>query len=121
MRTIKFRAWDKKNKKWLEVFNFILGTLNSGQEDVVIMQFTGLKDKNGKEIWEGDVVSLLGVDEETDKPYEKKLQVNFCAGCFVFEKSDTKIPAIFYEDYVIEVIGNVWESPELLVPKPIQK
>jgi len=65
-REIKFRAWDKKNKRMMELGDifkcFEAGNyLDNLREDlIIIMQYTGLKDKNGKEIYEGDFVYLAG-------------------------------------------------------------
>ena len=69
-------------------------------------QYTGLKDKNGTKIFEGDIVLLKG-DEE---PY----QVVFDESCFqVYNSSGCYVMDNFY-DYEIEVIGNIYDNPELL-------
>jgi hypothetical protein len=98
MREIKFRAWDKKNKKWITTFNLVGGGrwsfLQGKPEEYEIVQFTGLKDKNGKEIYEGDV--LLS-------PGNYKWEVKF--------EGQGYIPSCMDE---FELIGNIYESPDLL-------
>lgn len=54
MREIKFRAWDKVNKRWIKQFNIDLLSINvSKLPNIELMQYTGLKDANEKEIYEG--------------------------------------------------------------------
>lgn len=69
MEVIKYRAWDKINKKWLNVFKLALSTDGQvmsvetidgeayGMHQVDLVQFTGLRDRDGREIWERDIVS----------------------------------------------------------------
>lgn len=69
-------------------------------------QYTGLKDKNGTKIFEGDIILLRG-DEE---PY----QVVFDESCFhVYDSNVCYVMNNFY-DYEMEVIGNIYDNPELL-------
>jgi uncharacterized phage protein (TIGR01671 family) len=56
MREIKFRAWDLISKKMVQVIHFY--NHNDVYPDYIFMQYTGLKDANGKEVYEGDVVNL---------------------------------------------------------------
>lgn len=127
----KFMAWDKKykmimtvneidfekNKVWLEADNGDhenRHTLTRDFNDVVLMQSTGLKDKNGVEIFEGDVVLANGV-QVTVSFGEQKYEENYgdetyYIGFNVFTKMGygMLIPVKF------EVLGNIHENPELL-------
>lgn len=71
-----------------------------------IGQYTGLKDKNGTKIFEGDVVLLKGYDE----PY----QVVFDESCFQAYSDSVRYAMDNFYDYEIEVIGNIYDNPELL-------
>lgn len=101
-REIKFRAWDKK---WLFMtYPCTLEDIKNGFEGIFgknkdLMQYTGLKDKNGKEIYEGDIVN--------HKYYSTPIVITFKNGCF--ESGDVNIT-----DKSLEIIGNIYENPELL-------
>jgi len=118
MREIKFRAWDKVNKIMNEVCIINFDDNNVGLkpdydytlsfEDIELMQYTGLKDKNGKEIYEGDIVKS---NYKTGN-----LVVFFVRGCFRLTYSKELI-GIWLEIHLfeeLEVIGNIYENPELL-------
>ena len=124
MREIKFRAWLKEERKMVNVETLFIGINrlcfgNSKTEDlffrdfeeVELMQYTGLKDKNGKEICENDLISC--------KKY-KNIVVFFENGCFEvkYSKNDTTniICALdtLLEKYMCQVSGNIYENSELL-------
>ena len=129
MKEIKFRAWDKKEKIMYNpsnVWGIDAGIIAQGRGEAIMMQYTGLKDKNGKEIYEGDILKDdVGIAEVT---YD-----NERAGFYAWFKKpvvfpdyahgvkDTKINQIHMyawstDDYKTsaEVIGNIYENPELI-------
>lgn len=124
MRTIQFRAWDKVNQKM--VSHSYLECHRSGfrlfDEDWAkqyeLMQYTGLKDKTGKEIYEGDIVRAntggVGKVKFGDFMVEgHDYYSNFCnAGWYVqFNGGDDETADL---DPCDEIIGNIYENPELL-------
>lgn len=110
MREIKFRAWDIVNKKMIQWESSFFGDVVWGMtgDKYVEMQFTGLKDKNGKEIYEGDIVKL-----EQWNPSIAEVVFDRGGFCFRFKKDDTYYPDGKYLEEG-EVIGNIYENPELL-------
>ena len=120
MREIKFRAWDYKNdemREWKDIGNnWDLGSVfnNPEMNSCDIMQYTGLKDKNGKEIYEGDVVRI----EETyigDSIIAKhNASIIFDLGSFNVNHSNACFDTLAVNPIYWEVIGNIYENPELL-------
>ena len=113
-RPIKFRVF--YDKEMSEPFSITTdrATFKSGKiahrslfdkDFVTLMQFTGLYDKNGKEIWEGDLIRCM---------LDPKLisEVTFNRGSFKFDFGRTKLGDFHHAD--MEVLGNVYENPELL-------
>ena len=118
MREIKFRVWDKEMNTMLEPDNQIGGlwSIKEARNGVlkydngVLMQYTGLKDKNGKEIYEGDICKGL-MDGSMTHYSEVKFKVKFGNGAF----RDTFFGRELYDDIkTIEIIGNIHENKELL-------
>jgi len=133
MRHLKFRAWDKDIKKMEFVgaldwdCNKKIVTCNTEEnkhymtepEQFIIMQYTCLKDKNRKEIYEGDIVRRYSFPR--DHNINQICVVVFKYGCFLFvplnqepdSLNHTYRDTVFYESE-LTVIGNIKENPELL-------
>lgn len=91
-------------------------------KEVVLMQSTGLKDKNGVEIYEGDIVQSTWYDVD-NSPYKKKGEITFVGAQYVIvydSQFDVETGEITYDAHSLtyaedaEVIGNIYENPELL-------
>ena len=123
MREIKFRAWDREKEKMYEVENICFyghksvtlqynPVIKKAIEDIEIMQCTGMKDSTGKEIYEGDIIKI---NEEECYSGEHVGDVCFLdvGGCWYINGVRDGLADI-NRNYWIDVIGNIYENPELL-------
>lgn len=115
MREIKFRVWDILNKKmleWGDIFDLPAWEIFPGtpeQRPFEVMQYTGLKDRKGKDIFEGDIVAEGTIN----------YVVAFYAGSWRLKQNidgDTWRKSLYRYviDRKLKVIGNIYENPEFL-------
>jgi uncharacterized phage protein (TIGR01671 family) len=129
----KFRVWHKKRKKMLLVEQMNFGVESSYKneggyvlcvnhpkgvgvfypKEIVLMQSTSLKDKNDKEIFEGDIIKI------DKKGWNELLKVYWYKGFYraISEDGVADASVCNFNDNNCEVIGNVYENPELMKVK----
>ena len=129
MREIKFRAWDEEEQEmldWDKFFNFDIAQVfeSEGSWGIYPMQYTGLKDKNGTEIYDGDYIRY------SMRTINGSIYTHVCR-VFQHESGTWRIEG-YHEDnhsyetkgtvyaahLICEVIGNIYENPELLKEEP---
>jgi uncharacterized phage protein (TIGR01671 family) len=116
MREIKFRAWEKNLKEIITVDNIdfekkMINTESAWRlfDEVELMQYTGLKDKNGKEIYEGDIVNSWASINDV---YLREVVVDDNEPSLTF-KPGTGYTLCKNNEHLFDVIGNIYENPEL--------
>lgn len=136
MRTIKFRGKNLHNGKWVcgylsDVDNTPIGKVGiinskpfSGCEESTMViaesigQFTGLHDKNGQEIYEGDILTWRSIICEEDPVMTWELPVTFYNGCFCLNDDfDMTLISVIYDSEEfggVKIIGNIHDNPELM-------
>lgn len=118
----KFRAWWIQDEVMTHIYTleFLQGGIRVSDgcwhekflgDEVILMQSTGLKDKNGVEIFEGDIVKIIGDVLDDDMSV-----IRFTEGGFYldYKNLDTEFELLYSIDLPIEIIGNIYEDKELL-------
>jgi len=127
-KIIKFRAWDLNLKRMLQdvqTGTAVIYATDGGisiSTDCALMQFTGFYDRNGVEIFEGDILNTKTTFENNmaDRRFQKRTEiiVGYKDGCFIDINTDciliNKIKSIETNNIDFEIMGNIYQNPELL-------
>ena len=127
-REIKFRVWDKFQNKFLDhscyfnskdfnEFTAFERYFKCDEEGCILQQYTGLKDKNGREIYEGDIVQYNRRSSYDGINFEVKWSEDNWGWVLVSKNKDYLVNERTPEGYryeFIEIVGNIFENPDLL-------
>lgn len=122
MRENKFKVWDNQENEWLEAFHIdedgrvlvdkggglsSYGELYGGQERTTLVRYTGLKDKNGKDIFEGDLLDITSAGG--DRGYVPVIFKDGSFGIDVDYWVNEFYPLGTYDSGLYEIVGNIYE------------
>lgn len=129
MRPIKFRGKSINGGEWVESMTISYGTIKrkancvfleiaadnwKGVLPETVGQFTGLIEKNGKDIYEGDIIKYLDYDNNNLITLRNSV-IKYYKGCFVYTLADGRKQLLGTTDiHDFEVIGNIYDNPELI-------
>ena len=129
MGNLKFRAWDSSYKKMTEPFNYgdtptVVSNSESGghslniDENTKLMQYIGIKDKHGVEIYEGDLLLDSFIDDDgvkiisTHEVIYCEKTAQYCIDNSYYKNKSSLINLVEYFDNNLEVCGNIYENPK---------
>ena len=119
-RPLKFKVWNTKSNEWCGTIGLnetiSHNELEYNADDLVFVQYTGLKDSKGNEVYEGDIVKYktwTGSHDGTTE--EHQTQVQFKDGAYYPRYIDDECEDSWYsfKVYDLEVVGNIFETPHL--------